>query len=121
MGCPEVGWMVAFIPAFSIDCLSQSAARAVSALCSDRALTLGILRNSNSSSRIRESFCFRYLSRSDDPSDVMCVPLFRFDVRGTRDVTSRIAVLGVLCYSLMSTPDMTVTKMDVSRRYLAQN
>jgi len=51
----------------------------------------------------------------------MCVPLFRFDVRGTRDVTTRIAVLGVLCYSLMSTPDMTVTKMDVSRRYLAQN
>jgi len=34
-------------------------------------------------------------------------------------VTTRIAVLGVLCYSLMSTPDMTVTKMDVNRRYLA--
>src|SRR3981081_4036780 len=64
-GWPAVGYIFAGTPILSSDLFTHSAARCVSALCSDLALTLGIRRNSNSSSWMRESFLRRKSSRSD--------------------------------------------------------
>src|SRR2546423_4786223 len=65
IGCPAVGYIFAGTPILSSEPFTHSAARLVSALCSDFALTLGIRRNSNSSSWIRESFLRRKSSRSE--------------------------------------------------------
>src|SRR6202163_3688603 len=56
--------MVAGTPILSSDVLTHSAARFVSALWSDFALTLGMRRNSNSSLWIRGSLSTRNLLRS---------------------------------------------------------
>src|SRR6266550_7037879 len=63
-GWPAVGYIFAGTPILSSDVFTHSAARLVSALWSDFALTLGIRRNSNSSLWIRGSLSERNLSRS---------------------------------------------------------
>src|SRR5688572_5016827 len=72
-GCPAVGWIVAGTPILSSEALSHSAARLVSSLCSDLALTLGIRRNSNSSVRMRASLSVRNFSRSAGIDEVVIV------------------------------------------------
>src|SRR3954464_4688123 len=56
--------MVAVRPIDRSEAANQSAARTVSALCSDRALTLGMRRNSNNSSSERPRLAARWLARS---------------------------------------------------------
>src|SRR5687768_10179219 len=65
--------MVAETPILSSEALSHSAARFVSLLCSDLALTLGIRRNSKSSVRIRASLSVRNFSRSAGIDEVVIV------------------------------------------------
>src|SRR6266576_3696342 len=64
MGWPAVGYILAGTPILSSDAFTHSAARFVSSLCSDLALTLGMRKKSNNSVSIRDWLFDRNCLRS---------------------------------------------------------
>src|SRR5581483_2269023 len=87
MGWPLVGITFAAKPILASASLSHAAARAVSALCSERALTLGMRRNSLSASKSARSCAASQRSRSVGMAGVLGIGFSRAALRSaaTRD------------------------------------